>query len=338
MKSLITTTLVGAFISASAAAATGWQTDFEAARKLASKEKKDLLLDLTGSDWKQGFLYDRPGSALFFLITQDEGQEPKKKKAVEQGKKEDKGPDEGTLRKALAKTRKQVEIVQKKIEGDHALWTRSGEQMKESRERLAELAALLAFSADRNNDKVGLILFTEEIEQYLPPAKGQQHVLRILREILFREAQGKGTNLRGSLRFLNRVMRRRAVVFLLSDFLIPNNGDEDESAEDILLKELFTTRRRHDLICARVSDPRENDLPDVGRIVLEDAETGEFLEVNTSDTAFRQRYTESNKARIQEFEQRLLRRGIDHFGFSTDTDYVNRLREFFKIRENRRRG
>jgi len=212
----------------------------------------------------------------------------------------------------------------------------SVEQSK--RERLAELAALLAFSADRNNDKVGLILFTEEIEQYLPPAKGQQHVLRILREILFREAQGKGTNLRGSLRFLNRVMRRRAVVFLLSDFLIPNNGDEDESAEDILLKELFTTRRRHDLICARVSDPRENDLPDVGRIVLEDAETGEFIEVNTSDTAFRQRYTESNKARIQEFEQRLLRRGIDHFGFSTDTDYVNRLREFFKIRENRRRG
>ena len=212
----------------------------------------------------------------------------------------------------------------------------SVEQSK--RERLAELAALLAFSADRNNDKVGLILFTEEIEQYLPPAKGQQHVLRILREILFREAQGKGTNLRGSLRFLNRVMRRRAVVFLLSDFLIPNNGDEDESAEDILLKELFTTRRRHDLICARVSDPRENDLPDVGRIVLEDAETGEFLEVNTSDTAFRQRYAESNKARIKEFEQRLLRRGIDHFGFSTDTDYVNRLREFFKIRENRRRG
>jgi uncharacterized protein (DUF58 family) len=212
----------------------------------------------------------------------------------------------------------------------------SVEQSK--RERLAELAALLAFSADRNNDKVGLILFTEEIEQYLPPAKGQQHVLRILREILFREAQGKGTNIRGSLRFLNRVMRRRAVVFLLSDFLIPNNGDEDESAEDILLKELFTTRRRHDLICARVSDPRENDLPDVGRIVLEDAETGELIEINTSDTAFRQRYTESNKARIQEFEQRLLRRGIDHFGFSTDTDYVNRLRKFFKIRGNRRRG
>jgi uncharacterized protein (DUF58 family) len=215
----------------------------------------------------------------------------------------------------------------------------SDEQSK--RERLAELAALLAFSADRNNDKVGLILFTEEVEKYLPPAKGQKHVLRILREILFHETKKVGTNLRGSLRFLNRVMRRRAVVFLLSDFMIPSNGEEDEeeeSAEDILIKELYTTRRRHDLICARVSDPRECELPDVGRIVLEDSETGELLEINTSDTAFRKRYIEANKIRVEEFEQRLRRRGIDHFGFSTDVDYVQRLREFFKVRESRRRG
>ena len=97
----------------------------------------------------------------------------------------------------------------------------SDEQSK--RERLAELAALLAFSADRNNDKVGLILFTEEVEKYLPPAKGQKHVLRILREILFHETKNNGTDLRGSLRFLNRVMRRRSVVFLLSDFLKDEN-------------------------------------------------------------------------------------------------------------------
>ena len=213
-----------------------------------------------------------------------------------------------------------------------------GSVMQSKRERLAELAALLAFSADRNNDKVGLILFSNEIEKYLPPAKGQKHVLRILREILFHKTQGTGTNLRGSLRFLNRVMRRRSVVFLLSDFLVPNNGDEDESAEDILLKELFTTRRRHDLICARVSDPRESELPDVGRIVLEDAESGELLEVNTSDEAFRKRYEENNGILMQEFEQRLRRRGIDHFGFSTGADYVKHLREFFKLRENRRRG
>jgi len=206
------------------------------------------------------------------------------------------------------------------------------------RERLAELAALLAFSADRNNDKIGLILFTDEVEHYLPPAKGQKHVLRILREILFNETKGKGTDLRGCLRFLNRVMRRRSIVFFLSDFMIPENGDDEESAEDILFKELSTTRRRHDLVCVRVEDPRDIELPDVGHILLEDLETGELIEVNTTDKAFRQRYFERSRDWVEGFEKRLLRRGIDCFGLSTDTDYVNRLREFFKLRENRRRG
>ena len=206
------------------------------------------------------------------------------------------------------------------------------------RERLAELAALLAFSADRNNDKIGLILFTDEVEHYLPPAKGQKHVLRILREILFNQTKGKGTDLRGCLRFLNRVMRRRSIVFLLSDFMIPENGDEEEPAEDILFKELSTTRRRHDLVCVRVEDPRDTELPDVGHILLEDLETGELIEVNTTDKAFRQRYFERSRDWVEGFEKRLLRRGIDCFGLSTDTDYVNRLREFFKLRENRRRG
>jgi len=212
----------------------------------------------------------------------------------------------------------------------------SAEQSK--RERLAELAALLAFSADRNNDKVGLILFTDEVEHYLPPSKGQKHTLRILREILFNKTKGKGTDLRGCLRFLNRVMRRRSIVFFLSDFMIPENGDDEESAEDILFKELSTTRRRHDLVCVRVEDPRDIELPDVGQILLEDLETGEILEVNTTDKAFRQRYFEKSRDWVEGFEKRLLRRGIDCFGLSTSTDYVNRLREFFKLRENRRRG
>jgi uncharacterized protein (DUF58 family) len=212
----------------------------------------------------------------------------------------------------------------------------SVEQSK--RERLAELAALLAFSADRNNDKIGLILFTDEVEHYLPPAKGQKHVLRILREILFNRTKGKGTDLRGCLRFLNRVTRRRSIVFLLSDFIIPENGDNDESAEDILFKELSTTRRRHDLVCVRVEDPRDTDLPDVGQILLEDLETRELMLVNTNDKAFRQRYLERSSEWVDGFEKRLLRRGIDCFGLSTSADYVNRLREFFKLRENRRRG
>ena len=120
--------------------------------------------------------------------------------------------------------------------------------------------------------------------------------------------------------------------------MILQNEDEDESTEDILLKELSTTRRRHDLVCARVSDPRELELPDVGRILLEDAETGEVIEVNTGDSAFRKRYAENNRDRMSEFEQRLLRRGIDRFDFSTDDDYFKQLREFFKLREKRRRG
>ena len=212
----------------------------------------------------------------------------------------------------------------------------SVEQSK--RERLAELSALLAFSADKNNDKVGLILFTDEVEIYLPPTKGQKHVLRILREILFHNTKGKGTNLSGSLRFLNRVMRRRAIVFLLSDFMIRDNGDEEESDEDILFKELSTTQRRHDLVCAHISDPRESELPDVGCILLEDSETSELLEVNTGDSSFRQRYAENMIKRREDFEKRLRRRGIDLFDFSTKDDYVNRLREFFKLRENRRRA
>ena len=212
----------------------------------------------------------------------------------------------------------------------------SVEQSK--RERLAELSALLAFSADKNNDKVGLILFTDEVEIYLPPTKGQKHVLRILREILFHKTKGKGTNLSGSLRFLNRVMRRRAIVFLLSDFMIRDNGDEEESDEDILFKEQSTTRRRHDLVCAHISDPRESEMPDVGCILLEDSETRELLEVNTGDLSFRQRYAENMIKRREDFEKRLRRRGIDLFEFSTKDDYVNRLREFFKLRENRRRA
>ncbi len=144
MKSLITTTLIGAFISVSAVGTTGKQTDFEAARELTFGEKKGLLLDLTGSDRNQGFLHDGPGRVAFFLVAQDEGEEPEKEKIAEEAGKKGKGPDEGAARKALARTRKELETVQKKIEGDHAHWTRSGEQMKVSRERLAQLEASVA--------------------------------------------------------------------------------------------------------------------------------------------------------------------------------------------------
>lgn len=210
----------------------------------------------------------------------------------------------------------------------------SGNRTK--RERLAELGALLSFSANRNGDKVGLLLFSNQVEKYLPPAKGQKHVLRILREILFHQNESKGTDLNEGLRFLNRVMRRRAVVFLLSDFIIPEYDSEEETIENIFLKELSTTRRRHDLVCCQIHDHIETEIPNVGRIHFEDSETGETIILDSSNKDFRRQYKEDTQSIQETFVRRLRRRGIDNFQFSTDSDYVKALREFFHLRKNRK--
>ncbi len=211
-----------------------------------------------------------------------------------------------------------------------------GSSKRSKRERLAELGALLAFSANRNGDKVGLLLFSDQVEQYLPPNKGQKHVLRVLREILFHPNKSKKTDLNEGLRFINRVMRRRAVVFLLSDFIISEYNSREESVEDLFFKELASTRRRHDLVCARIHDPCELEIPNVGMVHLEDSETGEKIYLNTSNRNFREEYKKLNREHRQEFEKRLRRRGVDHFEFSTDSDYVRSLQEFFHMREIRR--
>ena len=138
------------------------------------------------------------------------------------------------------------------------------------------------------------------------------------------------------LRFINRVMRRRAVVFLLSDFIIPEYIEQEESVEDLFFKELAATRRRHDLVCARIHDPCEVKIPDIGIVHLEDAESGEKIYVNTSSSNFRQELEKLNEEHREEFNKRLRRRGVDHFEFSTDSDYVGALQEFFRMREIRR--
>ncbi|MAN36913.1 MAG: DUF58 domain-containing protein [Opitutae bacterium] len=211
-----------------------------------------------------------------------------------------------------------------------------GSSDRSKRERLAELGALLAFSANRNGDKVGLLLFSDQTEKYLPPNKGQKHVLRILREILFHENQSKGTDLNEGLRFINRVMRRRAVVFLLSDFIIPEYETEEESVEDLFFKELAATRRKHDLVCARIHDSHEMELPNVGVVHLEDSESGEKIYLDTSSRSFRESYAKRIAEDRERFNKRLRRRGVDNFEFSTDSDYVGALREFFRMRETRR--
>jgi uncharacterized protein (DUF58 family) len=216
--------------------------------------------------------------------------------------------------------------------------TSFGSENRSKRERMAELSALLAFSAARNGDKVGLLLFAEEVEQYLPPAKGQKHVLRILREILFYQNKTKGTNLNEGLRFINQVMRRRAVVFFVSDFTMPGaEKTEDENMEDLFYKEISSTKRRHDLICAQIEDPHEVSLPRSGLTTFEDAESGEVITVDLSDKNFQKEYVNEIQSKHKDFNGKLKRRGIDTFKFSTTVDFDKSLKEFFHLRKSRRR-
>jgi len=212
-----------------------------------------------------------------------------------------------------------------------------GSNRQSKREKLAELAALLAFSANRNGDKVGMVLFTDEVEIYLPPAKGQQHVLRILREILFHPCHSKRTELSSGVRFINQVIRRRAVVFLLSDFILVENSAEEESRMEVFLQQISATRRKHDLVCAHIHDPAEKIIPNAGLVELEDCESGETFTVDTSNASFRKEYINNYAKEEEMLHANLRKRGIDAFNFSTSDDYALALQDFFRMREKRRR-
>lgn len=232
----------------------------------------------------------------------------------------------------------------------------SVEQSK--RERAAEIAGVLAFSATLNNDKVGLILFTDTVEHYIPPKKGRRHILRLIRDILFFEPQGRRTRIDRALDYLNRVQRRKAVVFLISDFLdtvapAPNRpvvpppplpsgrkttrrtGRRGRSGRSDPFEILGVSNRRHDLVCIALTDPRESELPAVGRITLEDAETGEEIEVNTNNQKFRERYAALARNRRRTFDNRMRQKGIDWIEASTDQPYLPALRQLFARRASR---
>ena len=188
-----------------------------------------------------------------------------------------------------------------------------------------EICALLAFSAIKNNDKVGLILFSDRIEKFVPPRKGRRHVLRVLRELLYHRPDRSGTDIRMALEYLTRVTRRRAVVFLVSDFLAGGFG-----------RALNIAGRRHDTIAVRVRDRRETELPPIGLVEFEDAETGERLVVNTSDRSFREAFGR-DRAAVEEELERTLRHGkVDLIDVRVDRPYVRPLMRFFKERERRR--
>jgi uncharacterized protein (DUF58 family) len=196
----------------------------------------------------------------------------------------------------------------------------------------AELASVLAFSAIRNSDKVGLLLYTDRVERYLPPKKGRRHVLRVVRDILYHDPEGRGTDTVKALDVVNHVLHRRAIVFLISDFQL-SDGDPGRAA---LRRAMRQTNRRHDLVAVQVEDPREKELPDVGILALEDAETGEILEIDTGSATVRRRFQELAAARGRQLVSDLRSEGVDTLQLQTDQPYMPALQRFFKTRERRR--
>jgi uncharacterized protein (DUF58 family) len=199
-----------------------------------------------------------------------------------------------------------------------------GSTIQSKRELAAEVACLLAFSAIRNNDKVGLILFTDRVELFIPPKKGRSHTLRLIREILFFEPQGRGTEPALALDYLNNIVTRRAVVFFISDFQAPDFS-----------RALAVSGRRHDFIAVYIRDEREKVLPNIGIITLEDAETGEQIEINTADRGTRGRFTDLASEHETDLARTLRRNNIDAIALQTGKDYLPALRSFFKQRVRR---
>ena len=199
-----------------------------------------------------------------------------------------------------------------------------GTKNKMKKEVMAELGALLAFSAIKNNDKVGLLLFTDRVEKFLPPKKGRPHVLRVIRELLYYKPEHKKTNINTALEYLGKVLKKKAVIFLLSDFM--------DSGYDRLLRIL---NKRHDIIGISITDPRETHFPDIGLMQFEDRETGEFIYLDTSDKHLKNElikrrnfFTESRKSLFRSM-------GLDSIEISTDSSYIEPLMKFFKMRARR---
>jgi len=192
-------------------------------------------------------------------------------------------------------------------------------------ERAAEAAAILAAAAIRNNDKVGLTIFTDRVEKYVRPEKGRTHVLRVIREALFFRPEGKRTRIASALEHVSNVQKRRSVVFLISDFL--------DSGYDDLLK---AAARRHDVIAVSMTDPRELAMPPAGLVALEDAETGEVRLVDTSSRRVRSAFEEAARARVADRTALFRRAGVDEIALRADVPAFGALLEFFRMREGRR--
>jgi uncharacterized protein (DUF58 family) len=223
-----------------------------------------------------------------------------------------------------------------------------GSRVQSKRELAAEIASVLAFSAIRNNDKVGLILFTDEIEKYIPPRKGRKHVLRVIREVLFFEPRRRGTNLPGALEFMSRVTPHKAIAVIISDFLEPEpsagratprratSRPQSDVLPDQSYSALRQANRRHDVVAVHITDRHEFELPALGRLVLEDAETGDIVEVNTGVAGDRAAFAERQGRFYAGLARQFRSARIDAIQLRTDQPYAAALGKFFEMREKRR--
>ena len=228
-----------------------------------------------------------------------------------------------------------------------------GSASRTKREFAAEIAATLAMSAAKNGDKVALLLFTDEVEMFVPPRKGRRHILRIVRELLMFKPRKRGTDISKALVFLNHVLHRRAIVFLLTDFLHDGGAPvsaparfETTNAPDRrpalqsrdVITELGLTNIRHDVVCLHLHDPRESELPDAGLVTIEDSETGELLELDSTRRGVRERFSSTNSERLADLDRALNRTGVDTLRLKTTEPFAPMLQRFFEIRRGRRRG
>jgi uncharacterized protein (DUF58 family) len=207
-----------------------------------------------------------------------------------------------------------------------------GSVVDSKRELAAEAAGVLAASAIRNRDKVGLILFSDEVELYIPPGKGRLHIMRLIREALFFQPRRRGTDIGKALDFANQVIHRKSVFFLVSDFCL---GSPLEERLDLLRTKLQVTNRRHDVIAVSVTDPREETLPDIGRICIEDAETGRVVELDTRSAAVREAFERQSRQRRERTATRIRGLGVDLMEFTNGQSWMPALMSFFRSRRQR---
>lgn len=197
-----------------------------------------------------------------------------------------------------------------------------GTNEKLKRNLITEISAVLAFSALQNNDKVGVIFFSDKVELFIPPKKGKSHILRVIREMINFESASKGTNIAEALTFLNRAIKKRSIAFLISDFIDPANYTDS----------LRIANKKHDLVAFHVYDQREQEMPDVGLVKFLDAETGIYQWINTSDKSVRTTYKANSRRQQEKIETTLRKTGVDFATIGTHENFVKPLMSLFKRR------